>query len=247
MRLAALVLLAGCGRFGFDAHASDALTTGDTHAPDTTTSDSAIEPFYSDGFEGTTISPLWMLDVQNGTAMLDSTHVHGGSSALRVTIDVGVNGATNPRATLVRYDGLPITGTLFARAWMYFASPIPPQPFLQVINFADNPGMGISMGERNGVVANNDYTAGNYAESATALPLDTWTCVRYQIASGTTDTSRVHLDANELVDIALAKASPQPPPTHLYLGIEWVGTVSSQAVAAWIDDFAVGSAAIPCN
>jgi hypothetical protein len=236
-----LVVLAGCGRLGFDAHPTDGNSARDTAA------DSSASTFYTDGFEGPTVDPLWMLDISSGSIAIDNTHVHGGASALHVKIVVGGAAVTNPRATLVRYEGLPITGTIDARTWMYVKSPVPATPFLQVINLADDPGNGISTGTRNGAIANNDYTDQNYAESTTPLPLDTWFCLRFEMPSGTTDPSRVFLGPNELTDITLAKTSAQPPPTHLYLGIEWVGSVTNHSAEAWLDDFAIGSAALPCN
>ncbi len=248
MRLAALVLLASCGRLGFDAHTSDGAPPRDTAADtrlDGTTAD-APAAFYTDSFDTTNLDPLWGLDLSFGSINVDSTHVHGGTGALHAAIAAGMPATTNPRAELVRYQGLPVTGTIDVRAWFYFASPIPPIPFLQVINLADDPGNGISMGERNAVIANNDYTAVMYAESATALPLDTWVCLRFEMPSGTTGTSRVWLGPTELTDIALPKTSPQPQPTHLYLGIEWVGSVSSQNADVWIDDLAIGASPLPC-
>jgi len=255
VRLAAVIVLAGCGRFGFDSR----MTTSDG-APDTsrdTSSDTSIDSpadtamvcgLSCDGFDSVSLGSQWMLDTAQGTVTLDSTHVHSGAAAAHMHVNAITSSITNPRAELVTYQGLPVTGTLYARAWMYFQSSVPPSPFAQMINFADTAGEGISMGSRNAVIANNDYTSTTYAESATGLPLDAWTCVMFEMPSGTTGTARVYLGGTELTDIALPVTTAQPAPDHLYLGLEWVGTLSSQPpVDIWVDDFAMDTAPLPCT
>jgi hypothetical protein len=46
---------------------------------------------------------------------------------------------------------------------------------------------------------------------------------------------------------ALVKATPQPPPDHVYLGLEWVGTLSSQPAAdAWMDEIVIDTQPTTC-
>jgi hypothetical protein len=162
-----------------------------------------------------------------------------------------INAATtNARALLLTYEGLPVTGMIYVRMWVYRPSPQPPGFFDQTINLADAPGNGMSMGAKDGFMANNDYTAPTqYTQSATAAePLDRWACMMFAMPSGIAGTSRVFVDGSELTDIAQTTAAAQPQPTHVYLGTEWVGTPTSQPVTdAWIDDVAFATQPLACN
>ncbi|MBA3540933.1 MAG: hypothetical protein H0T79_15075 [Deltaproteobacteria bacterium] len=156
------------------------------------------------------------------------------------------------RATLVGSQGLAggsVTGVVYVRVWAYFASPLPTTPFNQLINLADDPGDGISFGAEDGFIANNDYTSVVYEQSTTVqLPIDRWTCLQMAMPSGTTDTARLYVDGQEVTDVAIAKATVQPRPTHVYIGLEWVGTVASQpAVDAWFDEIIVDDAPTSCT
>jgi len=200
-----------------------------------------------DGFEGS-IDPMWTLDTSAGTITVDTARAYRGTSSAHVHINQITSATTNPRAELLGPAGLPITGTLYFRVWMYVASPLDSTAYLnQMLNASDVPGNGISMGSRHGVVTNNDYTGGGYAESATAFPLDRWTCLQFQMPSGTQGTSRVFVDGTEVTDIALATPGTQPVPTHVYIGLEWVGNPSSMPAAdAWVDEVIVDSQPTTC-
>jgi len=254
-------MLVGCGRFQFDAH--DAAPTGDSRTNDTasdTMGDAAGDGVAAttcttmsnrecDGFETGQFDPMWILDTFRGTITLDSTRAYRGTTSAHVHIDQITSSSTNARATLLGPGGLQttVTGIIYFRLWMYVASPIPPNPLNQMINAANQSGQGISLGTRGGAVTNNDYTDILYAESATAFPLDRWACIELQMPSNVTGTTRAFLDGVELTDIALPKTTPQPAPDHVYLGLEWVGTVSSQpAVDAWLDEIVIDTQPTTC-
>jgi hypothetical protein len=253
-----VLVLAGCGRLNFGGNgATDGgrtdTTTGDGRIRDAAgdgvlaTTCGTAGAMACDGFEGA-IDPMWTLDTFAGTITLDTTRAYRGTSSAHVHIDPISAATTNPRAALYGPAGLPVTGTVYFRVWMYVASPLYSTAYFnQMINAADVPGNGISMGSRNGVFANNDYTSLNYAESATAFPLDRWTCLQFQMPSGTSGTSRVFVDGTELTDIALATAGTQPAPSHVYIGLEWVGTPATMPAAdAWVDEVIVDSQPTTC-
>lgn len=247
-----LVLLLGslacCGRIAFEPGATaqpDA--SADAHAAALTCAGT-----WCDGFDGPVLDPAWMIAAMDGTVVTDAGHVHDGGRALHVHTDAITTTTADPHATVFAYRGVTeaaISGTVYTRAWAYFASPHPAPLFDQVINLANDPGVGISMGARDGFVANNDYTASVYAESTTTpLPLDRWTCLQFEMPSGTVGTARVRIDDTDVADVAIPRSSPQPAPTHIYLGLQWVGSVSSQpAVDAWFDDFEVSATPTTCN
>ena len=251
----AVIALSGCGRIGFAS--SDGGRGSDSGGDDAGDAGNlACAGVICDRFDGPALDPRWMADTGHGTIAVDTGRVHRGTSSVHLQTQQITTSVTNPRALLLGYQGLGdvtqvegnITGTIYTRAWMYFASPSPPALFDQVINFADQPGNGVSIGARAGYMVVNDYTEPGYAESTTdMLPLDRWTCLQMEVASGTTATTRLFVDGVELANLALAKTTPQPRPTHVYLGLEWVGTTSSQAAAdAWIDDVIVDTVPHTC-
>ena len=256
-RLALLVLLAGCGRLQFDSRgdASAIDSPHDSPRADTPADDaiaSTCGAFASracDGFEAGSIDPMWMLDTSVGTITIDTTRAYRGTASIHVHIDPITSATTNPRATLRGPAGLgtTVTGIIYFRVWIYVASPLGTNLFNQIINAANSAGQGISMGTRNGVVANNDYTDVTYAESATGFPRDRWACLQFEMPSNTTGTTRGFLDGVELTDIALVKSTAQPPPDHVYLGLEWVGTPAAEPAAdAWLDEIIVSTTPTTC-
>lgn len=248
MRLAALVLLAGCGRFGFDAR-----TAAADGATDTTRDARAgvCGGLFCDGFEGSAFDPRWMVDTFKGAAVVDTTRAHGGTQSLHVSTMAIASSTTNPRGLLVTFAGLPVaSGTIYLRAWIFKQGPRPIGFFDQTINFADAAGEGISTGAKDNMIANNDYTAPTtYQQSAnTTQTTDTWTCWIFQMPSGTTGLNRVFLDGTEVTDATIDVSSPQPAPDHLYLGTEWVGSPTSMnASDAWIDDVELATTMPSCN
>jgi hypothetical protein len=244
-----LVLLAGCGRLGFDARTGASDGAIDTGADTATDSAALCAGLYCDDFEGP-LNARWMMDVFQGTVGLGTLHAHSGVQSLHVQTNTISTSTTEPHADVVSYDGLPVTGTIYLRAWIFKTGPRPNGFFDQTINFADAPGNGISTGSKDGMIANNDYTAPKtYQQSATTTePLDVWTCWIFEMPSGTTGATRVFLDGVEVTDARIDVTSTQPPPTHVYLGTDWFGTPTSlPSTEAWIDDVELATQPITCN
>jgi hypothetical protein len=254
-RLRLLVLLvAGCGRLQFESHG-----TGDAGSADARRADAAADGVLAttcgtftsqecDGFEGSSVDPKWTLDTANGSITIDTTRAYRGSSSVHLHIDP-TTGSSNPRATLYGVGGLQpaITGRIYFRVWMWIATPLTPTIFNQMINAANTAGQGISMGSRNGVLANNNYTDTTYAESATALPFDRWTCLQFEMPSNTTGDIRMFVDGTELTDATLTKTTAQPAPSHVFMGLEWVGSPTGYPAAdAWMDEMVIDTSPTTC-
>ncbi len=241
-----LVGATACGRIGFDAAGDGGAGGSDGTAASRCGSTAAL---LCDGFEGAVLDPRWQADTSHGTATRDATHAYRGSGSAHVRIAPIAASVTNPRGALLTYDALPISGLLYVRAWMYFPAPLTTTAFIQLINFADDPGDGISLGVEDGLMVANDYTTGTYRQSATVdLPVDRWACLQFEMPSGTTDDVRELVDGGAVSDVTIAKAASQPAPTHLYLGVELVGTVASYpAVEAWIDELIVDDKPTTCD
>ncbi|MBL9014057.1 MAG: hypothetical protein JNL83_07765 [Myxococcales bacterium] len=254
LRVLVLVVTTACGRVAFDA-ARDAAP--DDGGPDADAPMMTIDAppslcgtaggLVCDGFEGTVLDPRWQLDLEQGTVALSTVRAYRGGSSIRAQTDPITTMTTYPRALLLAYDGLPITGTLHARVFVYLPTPASTM-FDQLFNFADGSGQGVSMGIRDGVVVNNDYSSTQYRESATAFPLNRWTCLQMEIPADTTGTIRIFIDGTELADAAIATgATPHPRPTHLYLGIDWPSIVTSLPPSeAWFDELLFDSSPITC-
>lgn len=254
--LLACAALCGCGRVAFDplgggGDANGGGDTGDTGGGADSSAPVACMAgmLVCDSFENGFDTVGWNRSSSSGTIEVDTTRRYRGTTSIHAHTNAIPSATTNPGAVMSSQQGLPINGTLYARAWIYVQSPHPSGAFDQLINFTTLSGDGISLGTRNGVLAANDYTDSMYAESATAqLPVDRWACVQLSIPSGTTGMTRVYLDSAEVTDIALPKSTAQPQPTRLEVGLQWVGTVSSfPAADVWFDDLIIDDQPITCG
>ncbi len=242
-----LVLAAACGRLGFDP-------TGDGGASDGMTDAFVVSlcpgdgsgARVCDGFESPSLASRWLYDTEQGTATASTVRAYRGNSSLYTQTDQITKPTLYPRASLQTYDGLPVIGSINLRVFVYLTAPTVSN-FVQLINFANEAGVGISMGVRNGKVVNNDYTDMIYAESTTVFPTDRWVCVVFKVPSDTTDTVRIYLDDIEVTDVALMKITAQPPPTHLYLGLDWPNMYTNlPPSSAWFDELIIDDVSTNC-
>lgn len=250
------VALGACGRFGFDDRAAnDASRAREDVLADDVSGDSNASlcdvstALVCDGFTQTTLNPRWTPDFTSGAIMVDAQRSYRGTSSLHASTSTITSATTNPHASIVSYDGLgTVTGIVYAREWIYIPATFPTVEFAQVMNFADDAGLGISLGTRDGFLVNNDYTSGMYKQSTTVpLPVGRWACFQMEMPSGSTATARVFVDGVEVSDIAITRTSTQPRPTHVYVGLTWIGTLSSlPASEVWIDELVIDSAPTTC-
>jgi hypothetical protein len=122
--------------------------------------------------------------------------------------------------------------------------------FNQILNFADSAGNGIAAGTvADGHMVVNDYTNAGWGESSTVtLPTDRWTCLQFDIPIGMTGTTHLFVDGSEVTDARVVKASPQPIPDHVYCGLDWATTVTSQPAGdLWLDEIIVDTKPTSCT
>lgn len=246
-----VLALGACGRFGFDDRsAGDASGAGGDAVADSNESlCGASSALVCDGFTQSTLDARWTPDTTSGVIGVDATRAYRGTSSLRASTSTISAMTNNPHASIVTYDGLgSVTGLVYARLWIYIPVGFPTVEFAQVLNFADDAGLGISLGTRDGFIANNDYTSGMYKQSTTVqLPLGRWACLQMEMPSGSTATARVFLDGAEISDVAITRTSAQPPPTHVYTGLTWIGDIASlPASEVWIDEIVIDTAPTSC-
>lgn len=239
---------------GFDDRGADDASSG---GPDILAGDGGGTPslcdvssaLVCDGFTQSSLDPRWTADLTSGTILVDDVRAFRGTSALHASTSAITLATTNPHASIRTFDGLgSVTGVVYVRAWIYVAATFPTVEFAQFLNFADDAGLGISVGTRDGFLANNDYTTNVYKQSTTVqLPVGRWACFQMEMPSGSTATARVSLDGVEVSDIAIARTMTQPRPTHMYTGLTWIGTISSlPASEVWIDELIIDVAPTSC-
>jgi hypothetical protein len=243
-----LAMLGGCGRMGFDrteGGATDGATT--TDAPPSLCAQSTA--LICDGFDdsGSSLHPRWELDNDHGRAVIDGSRAYRGTSSLSATTEPITMPVLYPRGSVLTYDGMPLVGTIYLRVFVYLPA-LPSASFLQLVNFSNTAGVGISMGTRNGYVTNNDYTSMLYAESTTVrFPTDRWTCLQFEMPSGTSGASRIAIDGVDVADVTLTKAAVQPAPDHVYIGVDWPDPYTNLGPSsAWFDELIVDDAPTTC-
>jgi hypothetical protein len=245
VRLAYLLVIAGCGRVGFDPRAS----AGDA----TVTPNDAVDPvcdgvrLICDGFESATIGGAWNSAQINGSVTIDSVHVHRGTRAFHAHTNAGASGDTR-KAEVSDNTSLPMSSTpriLYARTWAFFPSPHN-AAYNQFITFANGAG-GFALGDQNLEVVTNHFNSTDFAESATqALPLDRWACFQFEIPTDQTGTMRGFVDGVEVADLAVPISPAEATMTQVFIGIDWNLDRTVPATDVWFDDVIVDDAPISC-
>ena len=203
--------------------------------------------FICDNFEGSALDARWASAPRWAAGHSTPRVRTPACSPVHLYVDAINSSTSDPYALIHTEMGLPLTGRLYSRAWVYLKPPQPTTPLDQIIDFSTLGGLGISTGARDGVFVSNDYTSMMFDESATTLPLDTWFCLQFEMPSGTSGSTYVSVNGSVLGDITLSKASTQPAPDQVYIGIEWAGTVTNQPMTeASIDDVIVSTSSTTC-
>jgi hypothetical protein len=247
-------LAAACGRLGFELESTRANDGAIGPSQDgATDSDAALSTactgFICDDFEGSALDARWDISTSMGSGQLDTTRAHSGTQSVHLWTDAIATSASDVYALLHAEMGLPFTGRVYSRAWVYLQSPQPTTMIDQIIDFSTLGGLGMAAGTRDGMFVNNDYTSMMFAESQTAtVQLDTWFCLQFQMPTGTSGDSMISIGDSVVADLTLSKTTTQPAPDQVYIGTEWPGTVSAQArFDAWIDDVIVSTSATTCE
>jgi hypothetical protein len=197
-----------------------------------------------ESFETPLLLAGWSQSAHNGSVSIDTSRAFRGKSSLRSSIQASALN-TSPYATVNQSKIFPILGTLYARVWVYFPSPLSAQ-FEQFLNFTDSGGTGLSLATDTGAVTLNDYAGGVYVMSMTKLPLDRWVCVQFDMVQGaTTGAMHVTIDGKLLSD--LPPVAPTPTAVNLILGVDFnSNNAAIPAYDAWFDELIVDNKPISC-
>jgi hypothetical protein len=223
---------------------------------------------FCDGFEdqtGTTPSGRWSVNAKDcsgtGTVTVDDTTAHTGSKSIRVD---GGGGYCN-HVFIDDAADMPAAGTdVFGRFWVKHTTALPSGhvTFMAMTDSASN-GTSLRFGGQDGALMWNresddatlpDQSPAGVASSV-ALPVNTWTCVEFEVNEGNGDintwvngTSVPGLTEDgvptaNIDDQWLGQPGWRPKLTDLRLGWESYG---SDADTLWFDDVALSSARIGC-
>jgi hypothetical protein len=214
---------------------------------------SSVSVMMCDGFEGASIDGRWTQNMLKGGFSIDTTRAYRGASSLHVHTDQITSSTFDPGATLRTSQNFNTLtpGTIYVRAFAFLQAPFP-SSFNQLLNFATNGGEGAALATAmgSGHIAINDY-AGTpiWNESTTGMTLATgrWLCLQFGLPIGMSGTATVSVDGNH-IDTDLVIPTPQPIPDHIYCGLDFSQTVTSQGAAdLWLDEIIVDNKPTSCS
>jgi hypothetical protein len=207
-----------------------------------------------DGFEGGSVSTtLWNDGVTqtNASVTVDQTHVHRGQYALHVHTNVVATNAKAEASIGETHTFTPAGASFWVRAFYYFPSNASmatatlldgtqaSSPFNDVALAIDHDALSIY----------NAFNGGSYVASTTPLlPLDTWTCIEWEVYTGTPNQLHAWVNGQPVTQLDLNQPTTAAQPIGLFsvgLGI-YPPNTSPIALDAWIDDVIFDHAPIGC-
>jgi len=240
------IALAGCGRFGFEAPAEDALAS-DTNGADVMAGPCDPPRKLCDGFEGSSLHARWL---SPGTGItLDSTRAHRGTSSLHAHSDalaVGVDGyvAISESTVLPQQDA-----TVHVRAWVQFDQmPLNNMGMIAAVqNNAGQTEVGVFLIS----TALTVYSQFEERSRETPAPpaLSTWLCLQWTIVRSQTNGSLTLAGDAGAAALSSVQTEGNAGLSDFEIGISFAGdsvTVPQPAMDVWIDDLVVSTAPITC-
>jgi hypothetical protein len=198
-----------------------------------------------ESFETTFATNSWSQQGQKGMPSIDSTRSYRGMSSFKSHLTGGA-AMTSPLATISQSKAFPISGTIYARVWVYFPSPLPAQ-FEQFLNFTDAGSTGVSVATDSGAVTLDDYAGSVYKKTSTQMPLDRWACIQFSMAqSSVAGPITMGVDGTALGDVPVVVATT--PAVGVYLGMDFdANGAAVPAYDAWFDELIIDNKPIGCD
>jgi hypothetical protein len=202
-----------------------------------------------DGFESPNIQlPPWNPIVLGAEVTIDGNRAFRGLQSLRVHTDA-MGDASNGyvrQGEVTETVAVP-QPDLYARVFVYVPSPMPIGRFrLLGALQANGPNDGPQLACSDGKLA-YDTTAG-VAPSTTALPLDRWFCLEWQVSVASSGELHVWLDDVEVSGLhTVGNTPPSPGIARFSMGAFYYGSMPPQpAYDFWFDEVVLDSARIGC-
>jgi hypothetical protein len=208
---------------------------------------------FCDGFEAATLAGHWSNNDQRGPSSwsIDSSRAYRGSRSLKIHHDPVDAGAV-VAAAVGEGQSFPMSD-FYVRAFMYVPSPLPAAN--EAVLFAiesQAPYSQVSM-ELNTQAKVNTYnnvaTPVVYKASATAMPLDRWVCVEWEVLATASGSTRLWLDGTEVTDLEATQnlaASPAIDVLQIGMGV-YQPSMALPAHDIWYDVVIVDGARVGCN
>ncbi|MEO8844511.1 MAG: hypothetical protein ABI704_23205 [Kofleriaceae bacterium] len=242
-----MLLVCGCGRFGFDA-SIDARGSGDDAASDAVTA-AACKASYElcDDFEATAFDSVWTLDSPN--ISLDTTIAHRGGQSMHVFSDLVAAGkpgefSLDETATLALNDP-----TFYVRTYVRLgALPLDNMRLIKAAQISGAPredGVYINPGE---MTVFSQFSGASQSTNENP-PTDTWFCVLWTVHRSTTSGSLALAGDPPALTLPNTQTDGAPPISILGFGIEFSATtqmVDQPRIDVWIDDVIVANTPITC-
>jgi hypothetical protein len=200
-------------------------------------------------FESGTLIARWSKLESHGSVTVENTLAHGGSFALRAHANA-VTPNNSISAHIAETESFPtLQAGLYARAFVYLpsSSGAPATPAIVFEMYQNSPMEGdqLDLDGTTGAFMYYQYLSNPEISvtSATALPLDRWVCLEWEMLSGET---RTYLDGTELTDLYRA-GNDVLAFDHFNLGYDFFKSANQPAYDLYIDDFALDTTRIGCN
>jgi hypothetical protein len=209
-----------------------------------------------DGFEtGTIDSFRWDVSAapSGGAISLDNTRAHRGTWSLHAHLDPVASGATATANIGEIHTFTPPGASFFVRGWFYFPSATSTATATVIDSGQDAPPYkSLSLATDHDALSIYDNFANPavYTASTTPkLPLDTWTCIEWQVDTGTPNQIHVSVDGVAVTQLDLMVATRGTPEIGaIYFGLSmYPPNTTATAVDAWIDDIIFDRNAIGCS
>ena len=242
----AVLLVAGCGRVGFDVvgpDLDDARAAGDGNL-------AACRAAFDvcDDFEAPTLSTQWSTHV--GVA-LDQTLAHTGLQSAHISIGNLTTGQAS-EAALVEVSTLSVGGPFWVRAWVRMAT-LPASTNVMALMFAEQV-VGPEDGVYAFVVGNETQIYSNF-DSSTAgggvgIAPNVWTCAVWHVVRSASQGT-LALRINTMPELTLSgRTDGAPPMARLGIGIQFAAPNVNNpqpAMNLWVDDIIVDANEVTCS
>jgi hypothetical protein len=236
VRVAVLVVAAGCGRAGFDP-IGDGGAAGDGPISDGCSAHAAA--IFCDGFEG----GLAAWEIVDGTPARTTALLHAGTGALEAAIQDQPEAATVQRL-LPQINTL---GELYLRGWFYA-----PSSFsfgqINVFNIDSAAGSGVSIytfNENLAVFRRTGSETGGI--TGPPLPKDGWHCVELAlVVADSGGRIALHVDGQNVIDQTNLDTLPTGGFDRLNVGIPFSGSAQVGPATVYLDDIVVDVTPIGC-
>jgi hypothetical protein len=236
VRAVLLIVLAACGRVGFDPLSN---SSRDASLDPTICDDGLSGVLFCESFEGDLGSYDFQATAPN-YVIADAAHVYRGALALHSHSE-----SAGSRAWLVQYT-LPhiVSGDLWARWYMYVPA-VPATIDLSTLELIEDPMPygGVILGIHTAELV--VYAVSTSATAPISIARDKWVCLQEHIViSSTAGSVDTWLDGTPGPSLANVDTLPATSYTDIHTPM-YSNNPAPQDV--WTDEIVVGTAAVPCD